>query len=324
MYVDIHRHGTEALAAALTSSGIATFDGIPDQTELARLGSALGVIVAHRDSGTDGVTTLADLGRVGAQPGYAGFSNRALPAHTDRSGIARPPHLLMVACGHEASTGGECIAIDGKAVYDDLAESMPEALRALSHPRSVLFGGTAGHLGSVFEHTTGGRVRICFRLDELVQYSPETGHWLPALIQAIERHTTMFALPAGHGYVINNHRWLHGRRAFTGNRIIYRLSVDPFTHYGIPTDFAPTDPRPNSDPTDTVRVCMAFENGSDNPNHYPYYDDCEREPHTTPTVSEAHQLMQIHLHPDDRPCRQRRAALQVLEQAGHLRRRIPN
>lgn len=329
MYVDIHQHGTETLAATLASGGIATFDGISDQAGLARLGNSLGVIVAHRDSGTDGVTTLADLGQVGTQPGYAGFSNRALPAHTDRSGVARPPHLLMVACGHEAATGGECIAIDGKAIYDDLTESAPDALRALSHPRSVLFGGAAGYLGSVFEHTTSGRVRIRFRLDELAQYAPEALHWLPTLVEAIERHTMAFTLPAGHGYVINNHRFLHGRRAFTGNRIIYRISVDPFTRYRIPTDFAPTRPLPaadhaNSCESDTVRVRIAFENGSDDPNHYPYYDDCEREPHSTPTVSEAHQLMQIHLHPDDRPCRQRQAALRVLEQAGHLRRRVPN
>ncbi|WP_024805722.1 hypothetical protein [Nocardia sp. BMG51109] len=70
---------------------------------------------------------------------------------------------------------------------------------------------------------------------------------------------------------------------------------------------------------DTVRIAMRFENGSDDPNHYPYYDECGFDPGPL-TTEQAHRLLQIHLHNDTVQCRQRQAALQVLEIAGRLRR----
>ena len=56
----------------------------------------------------------------------------------------------MTVCGSEPTSGGESILVDGRAVYLDLAENDPAALRALSAPRSALFGGADGHLSSVF------------------------------------------------------------------------------------------------------------------------------------------------------------------------------
>jgi hypothetical protein len=36
----------------------------------------------------------------------------------------------------------------------------------------------------------------------------------------------MVALAAGYGYVINNRRWLHGRRAFAGPRLLYCVTAN--------------------------------------------------------------------------------------------------
>lgn len=129
----------------------------------------------------------------------------------------------------------------GLAVYADLLHIDPCAAQALSKPRTVLFGGAAGYLGSIFEHTPGGRVRVRYRQDQLAQFSPELARHLPSLGDAIERHTRWFALEPGEGYVLHNHRWLHGRTAYTGDRVMYRLSVDPHPYLAIPSGFVSPD-----------------------------------------------------------------------------------
>ncbi len=201
------------------------------------LSASLGAIIAHRDSDDDGVTTLENRGRLGQRLGFEGFGAGALAPHTDRSGVIDPPALLLVVCGRTSASGGECLAIDGRRVYTDLAASAPEAITALSRSRTALFGGASGYLGSVFEHTRGRRVRIRLRMDDLIEYSPDIAPWLPALTAAIDLHTIKFALQPGHGYVLHNHRWLHGRTAFTGDRVMYRLSLNPHPEFAIPSGF---------------------------------------------------------------------------------------
>lgn len=233
--VEVHE-----VLTVLAERGLALVEGLADSSDLLRLAESIGTVVPHRDSGADGITTIADLGAERLQSGFAGFSACALDPHTDRSGVDQPPVLLMTSCGKPAVTGGECVLIDGQVVYDDLAESEPDALRALCAPRSVLFGGAAGYLGSIFTDAEDGWVAIRLRLDGLAQFSPEVSRWLSTLRAVIDRHAVMFNLGVGQGYVLNNHRWLHGRRAFTGQRVIFRVNANPLPHLGIQSGFRPT------------------------------------------------------------------------------------
>jgi alpha-ketoglutarate-dependent taurine dioxygenase len=225
------------LVSALAEHGLVLLDGVVGADDLLRLAHSIATIVPHRDSDPAGLTTIADVGGH-VRSGFAGFSACALNPHTDRSGIATPPVLLMMSCGQPASSGGECVVIDGKAVYDNLAESDPKVLKALSAPRSVLFGGAAGHLGSIFTRI-GDRITVRLRLDELAQFSPEIAHRLPVLKATIDRHVNMFRLNVGQGYILDNYRWLHGRRAFSGQRVMYRVNGNPLPHLGITHGFEP-------------------------------------------------------------------------------------
>lgn len=226
------------LVAALAEHGVVLLDGVTSREDLLRLAHSIATIVPHRDSDAAGLTTIADIGGQ-VRSGFAGFSACALNPHTDRSGIANQPALLVMSCGQPATSGGECVVIDGKAVYDDLAESNLKALKALSAPRSVLFGGAAGHLGAVFTRI-GDRSAIRLRLDDLAQFSPEITRHLPILRAAIDRHATMFRLNSGQGYILDNYRWLHGRRAFSGQRVMYRVNGNPLASLGITPGFQPS------------------------------------------------------------------------------------
>jgi hypothetical protein len=223
------------IAADLASAGIALLTGVSPPSRLLSLAEAIGTVVHHRDSGPNGVTVIEDHGARAA--GLAGFSRQSLAPHTDRSSIEHPPGLILTACGQESTVGGEALLADGKAVYDDLAVSSPEALQALCLPRSVLFGGADGHLASVFAHRSD-IVSVRLRTDDLARFAPTVTPHLPTLQAAIRRHLLVVPLRTGDGYVINNHRWLHGRHGFQGHRVLYRITAD--AHPGVtPLGFRP-------------------------------------------------------------------------------------
>lgn len=248
-FVDRHavdlraQDATTHLVSALTECGGALVDGVDNPEVLVTLARRIGVVIPHRDSGGDGVTRLTDLGAaVPQRSGFAGFSICHLEPHTDRSGVRCPPDLLFLACGRMPTSGGECLLVDGKAVYEDLDGCAPEALQALVSPRCALFGGAAGYLGSVFTTTTtadGPRVTVRLRLDDLAHFNPTAVRALPALRAAIARHTTVLKLDRGQGYVLQNHRWFHGRRAFTGKRVMFRVHANSSPRIRIPAGFRP-------------------------------------------------------------------------------------
>lgn len=225
------------LVRALSRAGFALLDGVLDAGSLLGVACSIATVVPHRDSRPDGVTVLINRGSVSERRGFAGFGQGELIPHTDRSGVAQPPALLMMACGQPADTGGECVVVDGAAVYTDLAENEPEAVHALSTPRSALFGGAAGYLGSVFTPEPNGRVTVRLRLDELARFSPQAARWLPLLRATIDRHAVTVQLRLRQGYVLDNRRWLHGRRAFGGNRVLYRVTANPLPQLAIPSGF---------------------------------------------------------------------------------------
>ncbi len=233
-------HDIGTLARALAHHGFATVGDVRSREDVLALAEWLGTIVPHRDSDGDGITTITSLGQpTSDRSGYAGFGTGALLPHTERSSVPEPPVLQIMVCQQPAETGGECTVVDGAALYTELATAHPEALRALATPRSAFFGGAAGYLGAVFQRADNHAITVRLRLDELARFSPEVTRWLPALREAIDRHTTAFSLPAGQGYVLHNRRWLHGRLAFTGRRAMYRVHVNPSPRWGIPAEFVP-------------------------------------------------------------------------------------
>ncbi|OLT15436.1 hypothetical protein BJF78_01635 [Pseudonocardia sp. CNS-139] len=214
----------EDVLVDLACTGLALVEAVPDPASMLALTRRLGaVVVPHRDSRPDGVTVIEDRGARAAA--LAGFTRSSLFPHTDRSGTPDPPGLLFTVCGREPTSGGESVLVDSQAVYRDLAESDPPALAALSAPRSAMFGGADGHLTSVFT-VTGGVVSVRFRLDALARFGPRAEPYVPALRAAIARHAWTVPARAATGYVLDNRRWLHGRRAYTGPRLVYRITAN--------------------------------------------------------------------------------------------------
>lgn len=222
----------------LVTDGLALFGGVDGPDRLLSVATTLMTVWPHPDASPDGVTVLNDRGVAGEQPGSAGFSHRALSAHTDRSSVAAPPALLMVTCAESDCVGGSSGFIDGRSIREDLASSAPETLKAFERPESVRFGGPGGHLGAVFTEKSLSpdvppRLHLRLRLDELVTFAPDLSDHLPVLMAAIERHTLTVTLTPGRGYLLDNHRWMHSRTAYTGARTLYRVLGVPLPDLGL-------------------------------------------------------------------------------------------
>ncbi|MGW3185006.1 TauD/TfdA family dioxygenase [Kitasatospora sp. NPDC001119] len=213
----------ERIGEVLRERGAAGLTGLhrrDDVLEVAHL--LLAELRPHRDSGPDGLTTIRDTGRQGRRVGLAGLGRSDLAAHTESAQLPCPPRLVILACLQPGRAGGESILVDGRAVLGELAGFRPAALAALSAPRAAYFGGADGLFAPVLEDLPSKRWRIRLRQDELARFSPETQVQMPALRTAIARHTVSVRLAAGQALLLDNHRVLHGRAAFTGERLLLR------------------------------------------------------------------------------------------------------
>lgn len=221
--IDLAAPGAEALLAAqLRDVGLVTLDGLTSRNAVLAVANRIMNLVPHRDSESDGLTTIRDTRRHTHRAGFAGFGNGDLDPHTERSGTPDPPRLMLLVCGQAAVAGGESLLTDGQAVHTGLFTGGREAGPALAQPRTAFFGAGDGHATQVFTVHPDQRVSVRLRLDGLARWSPIVQPYVPQLRAAAVRHQIPLPLAPGQGYLIDNERWLHGRRAFTGSRLCWR------------------------------------------------------------------------------------------------------
>ncbi|XKK40067.1 TauD/TfdA family dioxygenase [Nocardiopsis sp. ARC36] len=225
--IDPHRTDLhQRLASTLRERGLATFGKISDRTVFADLVLGLATLYPHPDSGPDSLTLL-HARNGSAEAGQRGFTDSELLPHTERSCLPTPPRLVMLVCLTPADHGGESVLVDGRAVAEELSDSAPETWSALSALRTAYFGGSAGYVGAVFEPAAPERWTIRLRLDELVRFAPHAVPHVEILREVIDRHTMSLHLGRGQGFVLDNTRWLHGRRSFTCPRVMLRALGEP-------------------------------------------------------------------------------------------------
>lgn len=141
-------------------------------------------------------------------------SNRAeTPLHSDsQSHRGVPPYLQIMLCEHAAASGGETTLLDTWALLEQIAVAEPELFESLlTRPRRIPF---------VFGDVVGPTVAL--RGEALVlTHSPmpardELGRRLAPWIARAPR--IELAIEAGEVLLVDNHRMLHGRNAFSDDR----------------------------------------------------------------------------------------------------------
>ncbi|WP_081973631.1 TauD/TfdA family dioxygenase [Kitasatospora phosalacinea] len=217
-------HEVRAVSERLREHGAVLLDGLHGRDGVRAVAELLmDPVLRHRDSGPDGLTALRDLGAsIAGRSTFAGLGRGALAPHTDCTQAQDPPRLLLLACQQEGAVGGSSILVDGRRVLGDVLRLGSEVLAALSAPRAAYFGGVDGRFGPVLEPLGDGRWHLRHREDALARFSPDAVPHLPALREAVRRNAVTVRLRPGQALLVDNHRVLHGRSAFTGERLMLR------------------------------------------------------------------------------------------------------
>ncbi|MER7771299.1 TauD/TfdA family dioxygenase [Kitasatospora sp. NPDC096140] len=246
----------EHAAAVLREHGMLRLARLGGRDDVLRTaGRLMSSLWQHRDADPDGLTVIRDTGRHDGRTGFAGLGREALALHTECAQHPAPPRLLLLACARAGEAGGESLLVDGRAVLAELAAHRPTVIEAFAADRAAFFGGSSGHFTPVLQQLPGDRWRLRLRQDDFARFSPEADAHLPALRQALDRNTQRLRLAPGQGVVLDNHRVLHGRTAFSGERLILRALGEPHSALGLDPGFlasCPTAARPNSRPAGSL------------------------------------------------------------------------
>ncbi|MFF5979338.1 TauD/TfdA family dioxygenase [Streptomyces olindensis] len=248
-YIDIRApHAACSVAAQLQDTGLVTVDGLTSRATVLGFATGLMRITPHPHGDPDGLTAIHDTGVHAHRAGFAGLGHGDLEAHTERSGVPNPPRLMLLVCLRPAAEGGDVLVADGHDVLASLSADSREAPVMLSKPRTAYFGAGAGHPTQVFTVHADGRVSVRLRQDGLARWSPVVHSYLPSLRRAVAGCQRRLRLQPGQGYLVDNHRWLHARTRFSGNRLCLRALGEPRTP--MPEGFAP----------DSVGICLPKTN----------------------------------------------------------------
>ncbi|WP_075739104.1 TauD/TfdA family dioxygenase [Streptomyces acidiscabies] len=240
--VDIHApRAVGTIVRRLREDGLVVVDGLVTREAVARFASRVMSVVPHPHGSADGVTVIRNTGADAHLIGRSGFGMGELEAHTDRSSVPQPPRLMLLVCLRPAAEGGVSLLADGRDVLGRLSKCNTQAAVRFSTPRTAYFGTGTGHASQVFTVQAKGRVSIRLRLDGLARWSPLVQPFLPALRSAITDCQGRLRLGPGQGYLLDNHRWLHARTGFTGDRLCVRVLGDPRTPF--PDGFVPESRR---------------------------------------------------------------------------------
>ncbi len=208
----------------INSFGISLIKDLNNKAAMLELSSKFGVIFDHPDSGEDGVTVIIPKKDCG--PNTLGLSQSNLIPHTDRSIMTIPPHLLLNVMVHPAKKGGESIFIDGYELFRRLKIVDYELWQATQQYRSIIFSdGKQEVPGQIFNQLTAHSLIIRFRFDSNIYFNAVIASKLNTLLNVIHTLQQSLTLEPGTAYLINNHRWLHGRTAFEGEREVWRTLI---------------------------------------------------------------------------------------------------
>jgi alpha-ketoglutarate-dependent taurine dioxygenase len=222
--------GLEKLKSNLQDQGMVLFKS-ENAEELLSIGSSLGSIHFHPDSDATGLTKIShkiEYDDINASSkNKLGLTQGELIPHTDRSGVDFPPKYLIFWMEKQANIGGHSLLLDGHEFFEQLStHGDPASIELLMRPKSVIFRNETSFLESSFFCKVRDSLMVRFRLDHMVYTSPDVSNILENMVKKILTNSIKLKLQKGEGYILDNHRWLHGRTQFIGDRLAYRLLVD--------------------------------------------------------------------------------------------------
>ncbi|KAL5360944.1 Clavaminate synthase-like protein [Aspergillus floccosus] len=211
--------------------------GSPSDTEAIREKLFTGGIAFIRNSDMNCLTKLSNqLGTIvkpcNEQPTGTGISHihhspdlRELFLHTAHSGWDHPPRVLMSALQTKSTTGGESIFVDTKLVIKTIKEQNPSLYIFITSPKHISFRTDEGQFvpRPIYDEQAD---LFRFRFDDGIQFSASENSRAFELLDTMSRNAFYVSLEPGQGYVIDNHRFLHGQTSTSGPRELLRVLIN--------------------------------------------------------------------------------------------------
>lgn len=198
-----------------------------ERANLMPLSAYFGQPVVHNRASNDGVLVIDATKPV---DGYLGSMPEAHPLHTDGALLQEPEHVLTLKCIREAEQGGMSLLASGKAGFDYLAETCPDALPGLMADDAVTIerAGDRFH-GPVFRKV-GDRIHFRFRMDDVANVvlsaAAEKGYRLLSDFYEDPANRVEVTLRPGQILTLDNRETLHGRTDYRGSRRLLRRNYD--------------------------------------------------------------------------------------------------
>ena len=151
----------------------------------------------------------------------AAFGRGALGLHVDGAGEPVPPPVITLLVKHPSISGGNTILVDAREVLDRLAKKHARTTAALQIRLQM-----RGQTFPLLDQSTPGDARIIVRYRDDGAAQPLTTldrENLESFKQALHVLRHEIAFKTDEGYIVHNHRWLHGRTPFVGTREVHRL-----------------------------------------------------------------------------------------------------
>jgi Taurine catabolism dioxygenase TauD, TfdA family len=212
---------------AIERDGYCILDGHHSEDEIIAHLLHLGPLIQHRDSENTGVTYLAARSKVAGLPGFAGFSSEALPPHTDRSASPVPPRLLAMAWHTASPAGGDLSIHDFAKILPGLRRNHPAVVKLITEQLRVRYNdGEQSFDGPILEPVANKRYRLRFRIDGNGYYRFVDSSLVTLLVHEINRMQVPIRLAPGQLVIVDNHRCLHSRTHYQGERLVSRVLLD--------------------------------------------------------------------------------------------------
>ncbi len=224
----------------LDQHGFVIFDGLwCEKTQLLDIAPYFGLIQGNKNTDKNGITVVSSRtdGFDSTIPGV--YSNMNFSPHTDgayldglreENGIIKKvisPKLTLLKCLQSSDSGGETMLIDGKKSLLKAINEYPDIVPALFRHDSIYlsYEDILTMNQALFRMKPNGKLRL--------HYSYDNGfiiaNWAKKAIDLFNKKcldiTYSFKLKKGQILVVDNHRMLHARTAFKGQRILQRIWI---------------------------------------------------------------------------------------------------
>lgn len=210
----------------LDKEGIVFFQNLYTESLGEDIANLFGTIHNTLDSTGNGITEITEEKSGKNVRNSRAFTRLSLYPHTDRSPMRKPPRYLLNWVQEAAQHGGETLLVDGWLLYEEMEKDYPKDLSILQTSIATFTDGINTHIDSIFKKDERGVISIRFRDDDCVLFADDAKPSVDCLRALIRKNLLTFELKTGDAYLLDNTRWLHGRNAYTGHRLICRLHIN--------------------------------------------------------------------------------------------------